>query len=115
MISKYSSKPAIVSLFNPHTQDYVPKHTPPNFPKPLPSLYQPYYAGLLSESVEAHDKLVLTTEMVEAVGKERHNHSHSILLYRCCAEIVTASKMKAGCRMNSDRPPQLGASPDGIV
>ena len=55
--------------------NYAPNSTLPNFPKPLQSLYrsssyQLSYAKLLSASVEAHDQLNLTTEMVEAVEKE---------------------------------------------
>jgi hypothetical protein len=54
----------------------------PNFPKPLPSLYQSSfyqfnYAELFSARVEAHDQQVLTTEMVEAVEKETWDQSRS--------------------------------------
>jgi hypothetical protein len=103
--------PAILSLVPPHAQDYAPKSTLPNFPKPLPSLYlssfhQLNYAELLSASVEAHDQLVLTTEMVEAVEKETRDQSRSKLWYRYRAGRVTASKVKAVCRTDSDQPSQ---------
>ena len=38
-ISKCSSKPAILSLVPQHAQDFIPKSTLPNFPKPLQSLH----------------------------------------------------------------------------
>ena len=108
-ISKCGSKPAILSLVPPHAQEYAPKSTLPNFPKPLQSLYQSSfyqlnYAELLSASVEAHDQLNLTTQMVDTVEKEIRDQSRSKLWYRYRAGRVTASKMKAVCRMSSDQP-----------
>ena len=44
--------------------------------------------------------------MVEAVEKETRDQSHSKLWYRYRAGRVTASKMKAICRMNTDQPSQ---------
>ena len=85
----------------------------PNFPKPLQSLYQSSfyqlnYVELLSStcSVEAHDQLNLTTKMVDTVQKETQDLSHSKLCYRYHAGRVTASKMRAACRTNTDQPPQ---------
>ena len=62
--------------------------------------------SLLSASVEAHDQLNLTTKMVDAVEKETQDQSRSKLWYRYRAGRVTALKMKAVCRMNSDQPSQ---------
>ena len=110
-ISKCNSKPAILSLVPQHAQDFIPKSTLPNFPKPLQSLHQSNfdqlnYAELLSASVEAHDQLHLTSEMVEAVEKETRDQSQFKLWYRYRAGRVTASKMKAVCRTNVDQPSQ---------
>ena len=78
-ISKCSSKPAILSIVPPHMlRIMLPKARDlPNFPKPLQSLYQSSfyqlnYVELFSStcSVEAHDQLSLTTEMVDTVEKE---------------------------------------------
>ena len=40
-LSKCNTKPAILSLISPYSQNYIPKATKPEFPKSMSSMYNP--------------------------------------------------------------------------
>ena len=103
------TKPAILSLIPPYSDEYVPKSSGDILPKPLKSLHQPSYLQLeynellnICETVS----IQVTDEMAEALEKETRLQSKSNLWYKHRAGRVTSSCMKAVCHTNVANPAQ---------
>ena len=103
------TKPAILSLIPPYSDEYVPKSSGDILPKPLKSLHQPSYLQLeynellnICETVS----IQVTDETAEALEKETRLQSKSNLWYKHRAGRVTSSCMKAVCHTNVANPAQ---------
>ena len=103
------TKPAILSLIPPYSDEYVPKSSGDILPKPLKSLHQPSYLQLeynellnICETVS----IQVADEMAEALEKETRLQSKSNLWYKHRAGRVTSSCMKAVCHTNVANPAQ---------
>ena len=104
-ISKSKTKPGILSLVPEFSDMYVPLTSLPEFPHPLPSLYDPNnlklrYHELLEKCeaicVEVTQNMAVT---VEKASREQYKTGNR-------AGRITASKMKAVCHTNPANPAQ---------
>ena len=108
-LSLTGTKPAILSLIAPHSDDYVPRSSLGTFPLPLKSLQQPRYTEMqYHELLAVCDAISLevTKEMSELVEKETRLQSKSSLWYKYRAGRITSSSMKAVCHTDSTNPSQ---------
>ena len=97
------------SLLPDYSEQFIPKFSLPNFPKPLVSLKQPEYIDLgydelltLCESTA----LEMNIEMSTAVERETRPQSHLKVWFTYRAGRVTASKIKSVCHTNPAIPSQ---------
>jgi len=106
-MSLAGTRPAILSLVDPYSDNYVPKSSQSVFPKPLNFLHDESYVQL-----EYHDllqvcesiSLEITAEMSQLVEKETRSQSKSSLWFKYRAGRVTASCMKSVCHTDSANP-----------
>ena len=108
-LSKCGSKPAILSLVHPYSDNYVPKAVQPSFPRPLPELYDVKYlkysyTELLAACEET--EIIVTEQMAVAVETETRAQSKSNLWFTYRAGRVTASRMKSVCHTDPAYPSQ---------
>ena len=106
-LSLTETKPAILSLIAPYSDDYVPRSSLGTFPLPLKSLQQPRYTEMqYHELLAVCDAISLevTKEMSELVEKETRLQSKSSLWYKYRAGRITSSSMKAVCHTDSTNP-----------
>ena len=91
------TKPAILSLIPPYSDNYVPKSLVQKFPEPLISLYASYYVDLeYHELLNACETISLhvTEKMTKSVEKATKSQSKSILWFKHQPGQVTASHMR---------------------
>ena len=108
-LSKCGTKPAILSLVDPYSDNYVPKVVQPSFPKPLPQMFdEKYLKYSYTELLAACEKsnITLTEQMVTAVEMETRAQSKSNLWFAYRAGRITASKMKSACHTDPSYPSQ---------
>ena len=101
-ISKSSSKPGILSLVPEFSDMYAPITSLPEFPHPLPQLYDPNNLKLeYHELLEKCESIcVVTQNMAVSVEKASRDQYKSSVWFKYCAGRITASKMKAICYTN---------------
>ena len=92
------TKPAILSLIPPYSDNYVPRSSVQNFPEPLISLYASYYVDLeyheLLNACETIFSLHVTEKMAKSVEKATKSQSKSNLWFKHQPGQVTASHMR---------------------
>ena len=80
-LSKSKSKPAILSLVDPHSDNYVPSSSLPECPFPLTALYKPEYENLsyieLLEVCEGVEVSITESESIAIQKKRFHNLNRS--------------------------------------
>ena len=106
-LSKCKTKPAVVSAVPVFSENYVPKSSLVNFPKPLNTLYQSDFLQINYDELLEHCESVLvdiTQEMANVVEQETRAQSLSKFWFKQRAGRVTASKLKAVCRTNLAHP-----------
>ena len=108
-LSVAGTKPAILSLISPYSDEYVPKSLLSTFPKPLKSLQQPVYTEMQYHELLAVSETVsldITTEMSELIEKETKSQYKSTLWFKYRAGRITSSHMKAVCYTDAINPSQ---------
>lgn len=106
-LASISSKPAILSLIDPYSDNYVPKSLDENLPMVLTSLYkQEYtelnYGDLLKKSCE----LTISVSQDEAalVESKTRGQAQSRLWFRMRTGRITASRFKSACHTDPSCP-----------
>ncbi len=108
-LSESETRPAILSIVSPYSDNYIPKAVQPNFPKPLQQLYDEKYLKLdyLQLLAVCEEKsIILTKEMAVAVERDTRTQSSCNLWFTYRAGRVTASRMKAACHTDPTNPSQ---------
>lgn len=108
-LASCSSKPAILSLVEPYSSQYVPKSLHNSLPQCLSELFKPEYLKLnYSELVKLATECTLTVTVNEAKAVEEKTRSQTIsrLWFRMRTGRVTASRLKSVCRTNPALPSQ---------
>lgn len=108
-LSKCGTKPAILSIVDPYSDNYVPKVVQPSFPKPLQQLFDEKYLKYSYTELLAACKeieITLTEQMVAAVEMETRAQSKSTLWFTYRAGRITASRMKSACHTDPSYPSQ---------
>ena len=106
-ISKCGIKPAILSLIAPHNAAFVPETR--SLPKPLTELLKNEnlendFQELLQKSKSAFEELTLSAEEAENIEESTRGQSNSKVWFEQRAGRVTASKFKAACSTNPEKP-----------
>lgn len=104
-----NSKPAILSLIAPYSDDYIPQPMKENFPTVLTELrdenaIQLNYSELLKQC--QNTEISVTAEQAKVVENATREQSNSKLWYRFRAGRITASKMKTACCTDPTLPAQ---------
>ena len=101
------SKPAILSLMEPHSSKYIPSPLSIDLPMCLSELFKPCYLhlnyGELAQKA-ADCTLSVTINEVKAVEEQTRSQSSSSLWFRMSTGTVTASQFKSACRTNPAFP-----------
>ena len=106
-LSTCYTKPAILSLIPPYSDNYVPKSAMDVFPKPLNELYNPDYIKIgFDELMDICNNfsISITEEMSQSIEKATRDQSKSNLWYKYRSGKVTASRMKAICGTRIEKP-----------
>ena len=106
-ISKCGIKTAILSLIAPHNAAIVPEIR--SLSKPLTELFnyenlENDFQELLQKSKNAFDELTLSAEEAENIEESTRGQSNSKVWFEQRAGRVTASKFKAACSTNPEKP-----------
>ena len=108
-LSRSKSKPAILSLVEPYSDNYVPSSSLPGFPLPLTTLHKLEYESLsytdLLEACETTTACITESEAI-AIHKATVTQFHSKLWFRYRAGRITASCMKSVCKTDHSYPSQ---------
>ncbi len=101
------SKPAILSLVESYSDDYVPKCLDISLPKPLTDLYDSQhlnknYSELLKITTEID--IHITTEQIQTVEEKTRGQANSRLWFRMRTGRITASRFKSCCTTNPASP-----------
>ena len=102
-----SSKPGILSLIPPYSDNFVPKSLASDFPSHLANLYNPDYLKLDYQSLlkKASEVTVEVTEsQAKFVEQQTRSQHHSRLWYRMRSGRITATKLKAACHTDPCLP-----------
>ena len=94
-LSLTETKPAILSLIDPYSDEYVPKSSLTTFPKPLKSLQQPLYTEMQYHELLAVCETVsleVTTEMSELAEKETRSQYKSSPVYGLNTELAESHR-----------------------
>jgi len=108
-LSAGGTKPGVLSVVSKHSDKYVPKSTSKDFPPPLISLKETKFVKMeyhkLLEACQSVS-LSVTQKMVDSVEEATRDQTKSKLWFKYRAGRITASRMKAVCRTNADKPSQ---------
>ena len=108
-LSKSKSKPAILSLVDPYSDNYVPSSSLPECPFPLTALHKPEYENLsYSELLEVCEGVEVSITESESIAIQKITVSQfkSKSWFRYRAGRITASRIKAVCHTNPSHPSQ---------
>ena len=107
LLASCPSKPAILSLVQPHSSNYVPKSADEDLPMCLTNLYRPEYLKLsynelLKESVQKN--ITISPEQACLVENKTRDQATSRLWFRMRAGRITASRFKSACCTDPTSP-----------
>ncbi|SMN01988.1 hypothetical protein SPONN_289 [uncultured Candidatus Thioglobus sp.] len=108
-LSKCNTKPAILSVVEQFTDQYIPKTRSGVFPNTISSLYNSkYLSSNYTELLHICDSVSIdfTDDMVKAVRTETVKQAGSKLWFKFRAGRVTASRMKQACHTDPAMPSQ---------
>ena len=102
-----STKPAILSLIDPYSDNYVPKSMNEDLPMCLLNLLKPEYlkysyGDLLQVAKQC--KITVTSEQIEAAERETRSQSKSSLWFRMRSGRITSSVFKRVCHTDLATP-----------
>ena len=102
-----STKPAILSLVEPYSTNYIPKSMSEDLPICLLNLLKPdymkySYRDLLQLAKEC--EISVTPEQIQAVERETRSQSNSSLWFRMRSGRITASLFKRACHTDVASP-----------
>ena len=106
-LASCSSKPAILSLVEPHCSSYIPKSLDGSLPPCLTELFKPEYAYLnYAELLNlASDHIITITEdEARHVEVQTRSQSSSRLWFQVRTGRITASRFKSSCCTNPAQP-----------
>jgi len=108
-LSVGDTKPGVLSVVPNHSDKYVPKSMSKDFPIPLISLKETKFVKMDYHKLLAACQsvsLCVTQTMADSVEEATRDQSKSRLWFKYRAGRITASRMKAVCHTNADKPSQ---------
>lgn len=106
-LAALTTKPAILSLIDPYSDEYIPKSMNENLPMSLPHLLKSEclkhsYGELLQVAKQC--KITITPQQIKAVERETRSQSKSSLWFRMRSGRITASIIKRVCHTDIATP-----------
>ena len=108
-LSTGGTKPGVLSVILKYSDEYMPKSSSKEFPPPLSTLKDTKYMEMEYHNLLTECKLVtidITAKSADSIEKATRDQSNSKLWFKYRAGRITASRMKAVCHTNSDKPAQ---------
>lgn len=106
-LSQCNTKPAILSLISPYSENYIPKATKPEFPQSMSCLYNSTlnkegFHTILDKCRQV--KLSITKDQIDNVEKSTQNQACNNLWFTFRTGRITASKFKQCCHTDPGYP-----------